>query len=156
MTQDLRCQGLGPEGPSGCTSARQQSRPHSPGHGGTACPPCETNLSSPCRRGLCRLQEESVLRQQLLLQSDKLLRALRAELKVYEKLDQEQRRPRGTGHSGRACSPLHQQQAGPLSSNPRPASLVEQVDSEAGSPAHPPSEAAAGSREGLRLGSPAG
>lgn len=70
------------------------------------------------------------MRQQLLLQSDKLLRALRAELKVYEKLDQEQRRPRGTGHSGRACSPLHQQQAGPLSSNPRPASLVEQVDSE--------------------------
>uniref|UniRef100_A0A4W2D3L6 CDK5 regulatory subunit-associated protein 2 n=1 Tax=Bos indicus x Bos taurus TaxID=30522 RepID=A0A4W2D3L6_BOBOX len=46
------------------------------------------------RRALSRLQEESVLRQQLLLQSDKLLRALRAELKVYEKLDQEQRRPR--------------------------------------------------------------
>ncbi|XP_044796462.2 CDK5 regulatory subunit-associated protein 2 isoform X4 [Bubalus bubalis] len=49
------------------------------------------------RRALSRLQEESALRQQLLLQSDKLLRALRAELKVYEKLDQEQRRPREAG-----------------------------------------------------------
>uniref|UniRef100_A0A8C6DV25 CDK5 regulatory subunit-associated protein 2 n=1 Tax=Moschus moschiferus TaxID=68415 RepID=A0A8C6DV25_MOSMO len=45
------------------------------------------------RRALSRLQEETALRQQLLLQSDKLLRALRVELKVYEKLDQGQWRP---------------------------------------------------------------
>uniref|UniRef100_A0A8C2P537 CDK5 regulatory subunit-associated protein 2 n=1 Tax=Capra hircus TaxID=9925 RepID=A0A8C2P537_CAPHI len=49
------------------------------------------------RWALSRLQEESALRQQLLLQSDKLLRALRAELKVYEKLDREQRRPQDGG-----------------------------------------------------------
>ncbi|XP_017908180.1 PREDICTED: CDK5 regulatory subunit-associated protein 2 isoform X1 [Capra hircus] len=49
------------------------------------------------RWALSRLQEESALRQQLLLQSDKLLRALRAELKVYEKLDREQRRPQEAG-----------------------------------------------------------
>uniref|UniRef100_A0A452EI04 CDK5 regulatory subunit-associated protein 2 n=1 Tax=Capra hircus TaxID=9925 RepID=A0A452EI04_CAPHI len=53
------------------------------------------------RWALSRLQEESALRQQLLLQSDKLLRALRAELKVYEKLDREQRRPQGTGEGWR-------------------------------------------------------
>ncbi|XP_040097709.1 CDK5 regulatory subunit-associated protein 2 isoform X3 [Oryx dammah] len=49
------------------------------------------------RWALSRLQEESALRQQLLLQSDKLLRALRAELKGYEKLDQEQWRPQEAG-----------------------------------------------------------
>ncbi|XDA71753.1 hypothetical protein R6Z07M_002030 [Ovis aries] len=49
------------------------------------------------RWALSRLQEESALRQQLLLQSDKLLRALRAELKVYETLDREQRRPQEAG-----------------------------------------------------------
>ncbi|XP_068829853.1 CDK5 regulatory subunit-associated protein 2 [Capricornis sumatraensis] len=49
------------------------------------------------RWALSRLQEESALRQQLLLQSDKLLRALQAELKVYEKLDQEQQRPQEAG-----------------------------------------------------------
>ncbi|XP_060266782.1 CDK5 regulatory subunit-associated protein 2 isoform X20 [Ovis aries] len=48
------------------------------------------------RWALSRLQEESALRQQLLLQSDKLLRALRAELKVYETLDREQRRPQAS------------------------------------------------------------
>ncbi|XP_043309876.1 CDK5 regulatory subunit-associated protein 2 isoform X6 [Cervus canadensis] len=46
------------------------------------------------RRALSRLQEETTLRQQLLLQSDRLLRALRAELKVCETLDREQRSPR--------------------------------------------------------------
>ncbi|XP_069431361.1 CDK5 regulatory subunit-associated protein 2 isoform X23 [Ovis canadensis] len=49
------------------------------------------------RWALSRLQEESALRQQLLLQSDKLLRALRAELKLYETLDREQRRPQEAG-----------------------------------------------------------
>ncbi|XP_043726605.1 CDK5 regulatory subunit-associated protein 2 isoform X6 [Cervus elaphus] len=46
------------------------------------------------RRALSRLQEETTLRQQLLLQSDRLLRALRAELKVCETLDREQWSPR--------------------------------------------------------------
>ena len=40
-------------------------------------------------------------RQQLLSQNDKLLQALRVELKVYEKLDEEHRKPqRGTVCSG--------------------------------------------------------
>ncbi|CAN0465553.1 unnamed protein product [Rangifer tarandus platyrhynchus] len=47
------------------------------------------------RRALSsRLQQETTLRQQLLLQSDRLLRALRVELKVCETLDQEHRSPR--------------------------------------------------------------
>ncbi|KAM9700257.1 CDK5 regulatory subunit-associated protein 2 isoform 4-T4 [Dama dama] len=49
------------------------------------------------RRALSRLQEETTLRQQLLLQSNRLLRALRAELKVCETLDREQRSPREAG-----------------------------------------------------------
>ncbi|XP_065803061.1 CDK5 regulatory subunit-associated protein 2 isoform X4 [Muntiacus reevesi] len=49
------------------------------------------------RRALSRLQEETTLRQQLLLQSDRLLRALRVELKVCETLDREQRSPREAG-----------------------------------------------------------
>uniref|UniRef100_A0A2K6GSM7 CDK5 regulatory subunit-associated protein 2 n=1 Tax=Propithecus coquereli TaxID=379532 RepID=A0A2K6GSM7_PROCO len=43
---------------------------------------------------LSRVQEEVRLRQQLLSQNDKLLQSLRVELKVYEKLDEEHRRPR--------------------------------------------------------------
>ncbi|XP_023583117.1 CDK5 regulatory subunit-associated protein 2 isoform X2 [Trichechus manatus latirostris] len=46
------------------------------------------------RKELSRAQEEVKLRQQLLLQNDKLLQSLRVELKVYEKLDEEHRRPR--------------------------------------------------------------
>uniref|UniRef100_G3TY91 CDK5 regulatory subunit-associated protein 2/Myomegalin coiled coil domain-containing protein n=1 Tax=Loxodonta africana TaxID=9785 RepID=G3TY91_LOXAF len=48
---------------------------------------------------LSRAKEEVELRQQLLSQNDKLLQSLRVELKVYEKLDEEHKRPRGTGHS---------------------------------------------------------
>ncbi|XP_069332824.1 CDK5 regulatory subunit-associated protein 2 isoform X2 [Eulemur rufifrons] len=43
---------------------------------------------------LSRVQEEMRLRQQLLSQNDKLLQSLRVELQVYEKLDEEHRRPR--------------------------------------------------------------
>uniref|UniRef100_A0A8C0CUD4 CDK5 regulatory subunit-associated protein 2 n=1 Tax=Balaenoptera musculus TaxID=9771 RepID=A0A8C0CUD4_BALMU len=43
---------------------------------------------------LSRVQEEVKVRQQLLAQNDQLLQSLRVELKVYEKLDEEHRRPR--------------------------------------------------------------
>nr|XP_058927250.1 LOW QUALITY PROTEIN: CDK5 regulatory subunit-associated protein 2 [Kogia breviceps] len=49
------------------------------------------------RSELSRVQEEVKVRQQLLAQNDKLLQSLRVELKVYEKLDEEHRRPRETG-----------------------------------------------------------
>ncbi|XP_006865738.1 PREDICTED: CDK5 regulatory subunit-associated protein 2 [Chrysochloris asiatica] len=52
------------------------------------------------RNELCRAQEEVKLRQQLLSQNDKLLQSLRVELKVYEKLDEEHRRPRETSGEG--------------------------------------------------------
>uniref|UniRef100_A0A8C0HXB2 CDK5 regulatory subunit-associated protein 2 n=1 Tax=Balaenoptera musculus TaxID=9771 RepID=A0A8C0HXB2_BALMU len=45
---------------------------------------------------LSRVQEEVKVRQQLLAQNDQLLQSLRVELKVYEKLDEEHRRPRET------------------------------------------------------------
>ncbi|XP_075801916.1 CDK5 regulatory subunit-associated protein 2 isoform X4 [Microtus pennsylvanicus] len=45
------------------------------------------------RQELNRVQEEMKSRQQLLSQNDKLLQALRVELKVYEKLDEEHRKP---------------------------------------------------------------
>ncbi|XP_038190685.1 CDK5 regulatory subunit-associated protein 2 isoform X9 [Arvicola amphibius] len=45
------------------------------------------------RQELSRVQEEMKSRQQLLSQNDKLLQALRVELKVYEKLDEEHRKP---------------------------------------------------------------
>lgn len=48
------------------------------------------------RRELCRVQEEVELKQHLLSQNDKLLQALRVELKVYEKLDKEHGMPRDT------------------------------------------------------------
>ncbi|XP_060056048.1 CDK5 regulatory subunit-associated protein 2 isoform X2 [Erinaceus europaeus] len=44
---------------------------------------------------LSRVQEEVKTRQQLLSQNDKLLQSLRVELKVYEKLDEDHRKPRG-------------------------------------------------------------
>uniref|UniRef100_A0A8C3WS28 CDK5 regulatory subunit-associated protein 2 n=1 Tax=Catagonus wagneri TaxID=51154 RepID=A0A8C3WS28_9CETA len=47
------------------------------------------------RGELSRVQEEAKLSQQQLSQNDKLLQSLRVELKVYEKLDEEHRRPRG-------------------------------------------------------------
>ncbi|XP_062937842.1 CDK5 regulatory subunit-associated protein 2 isoform X2 [Cynocephalus volans] len=46
------------------------------------------------RNELSRVQEEVKLRQQMLSQNDELLQSLRVELKVYEKLDEEHRRPR--------------------------------------------------------------
>lgn len=46
------------------------------------------------------MQEEAKWRQQLLSQNDELLQSLRVELRVYEKLDEEHRTPRGTGRSG--------------------------------------------------------
>ncbi|XP_058379877.1 CDK5 regulatory subunit-associated protein 2 isoform X2 [Diceros bicornis minor] len=46
------------------------------------------------RSELSRVQEAVQLRQQLLSQNDKLLQSLRVELKVYEKLEEEHRRPR--------------------------------------------------------------
>ncbi|XP_045152492.1 CDK5 regulatory subunit-associated protein 2 isoform X2 [Echinops telfairi] len=46
------------------------------------------------RSQLRRAQEEVKVRQQLLSQNDELLQSLRMELKVYEKLDEEHRRPR--------------------------------------------------------------
>uniref|UniRef100_A0A8C9DU11 CDK5 regulatory subunit-associated protein 2 n=1 Tax=Prolemur simus TaxID=1328070 RepID=A0A8C9DU11_PROSS len=49
---------------------------------------------------LSRVQEEMRLRQQLLSQNDKLLQSLRVELKVYEKLDEEHRRPREVSGEG--------------------------------------------------------
>uniref|UniRef100_A0A2K6GSM6 CDK5 regulatory subunit-associated protein 2 n=1 Tax=Propithecus coquereli TaxID=379532 RepID=A0A2K6GSM6_PROCO len=49
---------------------------------------------------LSRVQEEVRLRQQLLSQNDKLLQSLRVELKVYEKLDEEHRRPREASGEG--------------------------------------------------------
>ncbi|XP_057404337.1 CDK5 regulatory subunit-associated protein 2 isoform X5 [Balaenoptera acutorostrata] len=48
------------------------------------------------RSELSRVQEEVKVRQQLLAQNDQLLQSLRVELKVYEKLDEEHRRPRET------------------------------------------------------------
>ncbi|XP_059956605.1 CDK5 regulatory subunit-associated protein 2 isoform X2 [Mesoplodon densirostris] len=48
------------------------------------------------RSELNRVQEEANVRRQLLAQNDKLLQSLRVELKVYEKLDEEHRRPRET------------------------------------------------------------
>ncbi|XP_027630366.1 CDK5 regulatory subunit-associated protein 2 isoform X7 [Tupaia chinensis] len=47
------------------------------------------------RSELSRVQEEMELSQQLLSQNEKLLQSLRVELKVYEKLDEEHRRPGG-------------------------------------------------------------
>ncbi|XP_037706849.1 CDK5 regulatory subunit-associated protein 2 isoform X3 [Choloepus didactylus] len=67
------------------------------------------------RNQLSRAQEEAKLRQHLLSQNDKLLQSLRVELKVYEKLVEEHRRPRearaeasGEGLKGQdPCSDLH-------------------------------------------------
>lgn len=50
--------------------------------------------------GLCRVQEEVKWRQQLLAQNNRLLQSLRVELKVFEKLDEEHRIPRGTRRPG--------------------------------------------------------
>ncbi|XP_049629750.1 CDK5 regulatory subunit-associated protein 2 [Suncus etruscus] len=63
------------------------------------------------RRELCRVQEEVELKQHLLSQNDKLLQALRVELKVYEKLDKEHGMPRDTraeasGEGWRGQAPL--------------------------------------------------
>uniref|UniRef100_A0A4X1UW36 CDK5 regulatory subunit-associated protein 2 n=1 Tax=Sus scrofa TaxID=9823 RepID=A0A4X1UW36_PIG len=59
------------------------------------------------RSELSRMQEEAKLRQQQLSQNDKLLQSLRVELKVYEKLDEEHRRPRETSGEGwRGQDPL--------------------------------------------------
>uniref|UniRef100_A0A2K6T4M5 CDK5 regulatory subunit-associated protein 2 n=1 Tax=Saimiri boliviensis boliviensis TaxID=39432 RepID=A0A2K6T4M5_SAIBB len=52
------------------------------------------------RQELSRVQEEVKLRQQLLSQNDKLLQSLRVELKAYEKLDEEHRRPREASGEG--------------------------------------------------------
>lgn len=52
------------------------------------------------------MQEEVKLRQQLLSQNDKLLQSLRVELKVYEKLEEEHRRPPGTRRSPKALPVL--------------------------------------------------
>uniref|UniRef100_A0A2K5PMK8 CDK5 regulatory subunit-associated protein 2 n=1 Tax=Cebus imitator TaxID=2715852 RepID=A0A2K5PMK8_CEBIM len=52
------------------------------------------------RQELSRVQEEVKLRQQLLSQNDKLLQSLRVELKAYEKLDAEHRRPREASGEG--------------------------------------------------------
>uniref|UniRef100_A0A8P0P903 CDK5 regulatory subunit-associated protein 2 n=1 Tax=Canis lupus familiaris TaxID=9615 RepID=A0A8P0P903_CANLF len=49
------------------------------------------------RSELSRAREEAQLRQQLLSQNEELLQSLRVELKVYERLDEEHRRPRGSG-----------------------------------------------------------
>ncbi|CAO2587863.1 CDK5 regulatory subunit-associated protein 2 [Lemmus lemmus] len=49
------------------------------------------------RQELSRVQEEMKSRQQLLSQNDKLLQALRVELKVYEKLGEEHRKPQRDG-----------------------------------------------------------
>ncbi|XP_034871846.1 CDK5 regulatory subunit-associated protein 2 isoform X6 [Mirounga leonina] len=51
--------------------------------------------SSRCE--LSRVQEEAKLRQQLLCQNDELLQSLRVELKVYQRLEEEHRRPREAG-----------------------------------------------------------
>uniref|UniRef100_A0A5F9CA31 CDK5 regulatory subunit-associated protein 2 n=1 Tax=Oryctolagus cuniculus TaxID=9986 RepID=A0A5F9CA31_RABIT len=63
------------------------------------------------RSELSRVQEEVKLRRQLLSQNDKLLQSLRVELKVYEKLEEEHRRPpeaSGEGWKGQdAHSDLH-------------------------------------------------
>uniref|UniRef100_A0A8C7ASW5 CDK5 regulatory subunit-associated protein 2 n=1 Tax=Neovison vison TaxID=452646 RepID=A0A8C7ASW5_NEOVI len=55
------------------------------------------------RGELSRVQEEAKLRQQLLSQNDELLQSLRVELKVYKRLEEEHRRPRGgdTGPTAR-------------------------------------------------------
>ncbi|KAM6183803.1 CDK5 regulatory subunit-associated protein 2 [Erethizon dorsatum] len=45
------------------------------------------------RQELSRVQEEVNFKQQLLSQNDKLLQSLRVELKMYEKLDEEHKRP---------------------------------------------------------------
>ncbi|XP_042636312.1 CDK5 regulatory subunit-associated protein 2 [Orycteropus afer afer] len=58
---------------------------------------CNQQLVQEVRSGrseLSRAQKEVELKQQLLSQNDKLLQSLRVELKVYEKLDEEHRRPR--------------------------------------------------------------
>ncbi|XP_077769242.1 CDK5 regulatory subunit-associated protein 2 isoform X11 [Canis aureus] len=49
------------------------------------------------RSELSRAREEAQLRQQLLSQNEELLQSLRVELKVYERLDEEHRRPREVG-----------------------------------------------------------
>uniref|UniRef100_A0A8C0K5A5 CDK5 regulatory subunit-associated protein 2 n=1 Tax=Canis lupus dingo TaxID=286419 RepID=A0A8C0K5A5_CANLU len=49
------------------------------------------------RSELSRAREEAQLRQQLLSQNEELLQSLRVELKVYERLDEEHHRPRGSG-----------------------------------------------------------
>lgn len=82
-----------------------QSRPHSAGCGVRASPRASELTSPPCGRGgLSRVQEEAKSRQQLLSQNDRLLQSLRVELKVYAKLDEEHRRPRGTGRAARGAS----------------------------------------------------
>uniref|UniRef100_A0A8C3YJ53 CDK5 regulatory subunit-associated protein 2 n=1 Tax=Catagonus wagneri TaxID=51154 RepID=A0A8C3YJ53_9CETA len=59
------------------------------------------------RGELSRVQEEAKLSQQQLSQNDKLLQSLRVELKVYEKLDEEHRRPReASGEGWRGQDPL--------------------------------------------------
>uniref|UniRef100_A0A8P0P1Q1 CDK5 regulatory subunit-associated protein 2 n=1 Tax=Canis lupus familiaris TaxID=9615 RepID=A0A8P0P1Q1_CANLF len=55
------------------------------------------------RSELSRAREEAQLRQQLLSQNEELLQSLRVELKVYERLDEEHRRPRGTEACGEGC-----------------------------------------------------
>lgn len=58
------------------------------------------------------MQEEAELRKQLLAQNEKLLQSIRVELKVYEKLDEEHRKLRGTGCSDLRpfSAELHSQQ----------------------------------------------
>uniref|UniRef100_A0A8C0K884 CDK5 regulatory subunit-associated protein 2 n=1 Tax=Canis lupus dingo TaxID=286419 RepID=A0A8C0K884_CANLU len=52
------------------------------------------------RSELSRAREEAQLRQQLLSQNEELLQSLRVELKVYERLDEEHHRPRGSAGPG--------------------------------------------------------
>lgn len=59
-------------------------------------PGVRINIPSLWPWGLSRVQEEAKLRQQLLSQNDELLQSLRVELKVYKRLEEEHRRPRGT------------------------------------------------------------
>ncbi|XP_070452320.1 CDK5 regulatory subunit-associated protein 2 isoform X1 [Equus przewalskii] len=67
------------------------------------------------RSELSRAQEVVQLRQQLLAQNDKLLQSLRVELRVYEKLDEEHRRPRearaeASGEGSREQEPFRELQ----------------------------------------------
>ncbi|XP_004411600.1 PREDICTED: CDK5 regulatory subunit-associated protein 2 [Odobenus rosmarus divergens] len=52
------------------------------------------------RSELSGVQEEAKLRQQLLSQNDELLQSLRVELKVYQRLEEEHRRPREASGEG--------------------------------------------------------